>query len=361
MMNNNSSLEKQLRTLRKRSTFTLFLTWMALFFTVVGIAAGYKNFLRVHDKAKVAQESALSIASLAPSYALRESVESWQQEVTSKLTISSAQAAAELDELKAVRESNLFITEALNKQVEQMTLQQNTQQLAAEPSQQWKANEARFLLQVASRKLLLDQDVTAATQALILADQALTEAAIPSLLAVRAQIAKDIVVLNRYQPVMLDGVILEIGHLSSMLKPQAKSAATDEAPRTLLKIAETDGRNSIINRVKDSINKAVVVRTYDENLAKQITGDTEDVRYALLQLKLEGLKLLALKQQQAAYDLQLKQIIDQLQSGSSTSLALPIKKSLDVLTSFRLTAPVPSIMSAELLNSVLLEKSEAAK
>ena len=129
MMNNNSSLEKQLRTLRKRSTFTLFLTWMALFFTVVGIAAGYKNFLRVHDKAKVAQESALSIASLAPSYALRESVESWQQEVTSKLTTSSAQAAAELDELKAVRESNLFITEALNKQVEQMTLQQKRRRL----------------------------------------------------------------------------------------------------------------------------------------------------------------------------------------------------------------------------------------
>lgn len=361
MMNNNSSLEKQLRTLRKRSTFTLFLTWLALFFTVVGIAAGYKNFLRVHDKAKVAQEKALSVAALAPSFASKDVLDLWQQGVIKQLSQTRENSALELDEIKSLKESNLFITDALEKQMRQMTLQQSSQQLAAAPSQQWKANEARYLLQVASRKLLLDQDITAAKQALVLADEALTEAAMPSLLAVRAQIAKDIVLLNRYQPVMLEQVVLEVGHLSTLLKPQQTSIATDETPRTLLKVTETDGRNSVINRVKESINKAVVVRTYDENLAKKITGDTQEVRYALLQLKLEGLKLLALKQQQAAYDLQLAQIIEQLQSDSSTPLTLPIKKSLDVLTSFKLTASVPSIVSVELLNSALLEKSGAAK
>ena len=361
MMNNNSSLERQLRTLRKRSTFTLFLTWLALFFTVVGIAAGYKNFLRVHDKAKAAQEMALQFSNIAPTFATKSTVQSWQQGVVSKLEKTSAQSSAELSELQAVKESNEFITEALNKQAQQMTMQQNSQQQSVAPSQQWKANEARYLLQVASRKLLLDQDTEAAQQALVLADQALAQAAMPRLLTVRAQIAKDIVLLNSYQPVNLAGVVEQIGNLSESLKPQDSDMPADVSIRKLLKVTETDGRNSMINRVKESINNAVVIRTYDEKLAKKITGDTETVRYALLQLKLEGLKLLALKQQQTAYDLQLAQVIEQLENDQTISLSSAQKESFDELKSLKLIARVPVIISTEMLGTLLLDKSGAAQ
>jgi uncharacterized protein HemX len=361
MMNNNSSLERQLRTLRKRSTFTLFLTWLALFFTVVGIAAGYKNFLRVHDKAKAAQEMALQFSNIAPTFATKSEVESWQGSIASKLQHTSEQSAAELDELKAVKESNEFISKALNKQAQHMTLQQNNQQQTSEPSQQWKANEARYLLQVASRKLLLDQDTMAAQQALVLADQALAQAAMPGLITVRAQIAKDIVLLNSYQPVDLAGVVKEIGQLSNSLKPQTTNIPADESIRKLLKVTETDGRNSVINRVKESINNAVVIRTYDDKLAKQISGDTETVQYALLQLKLEGLKLLALKQQQTAYDVQLAQVIDQLENDETIVLDTAQKNSLHELKSLKLIARVPVIISTDMLGAILLEKSGAAK
>jgi len=358
MMNNNASLERQLKTLRKRSTFTLFLTWLALFFTVVGISAGYKNFLRVHDKAKDAQQSAMSTAQLVPSLASKESVEIWQQGVITKLKENSEQLAAELDELKAVKESNTYIAEALNKQVEQVTLQQSKQQTTVVPSQQWKVTEARNLLQVASRKLALDKDVEAAKQALTLADQSISEAALPSLLPVRAQIAKDIVLLSRHKPVMLDDVVTAIGRLSKQLKPEVTTVTTD---RSVISKLETDGSDTVINRMKESINKAVVIRAYDDNLAKKINGDTVAVRYALLELKLESLKLLALKQQQAAYDVQLGQIIEQLESEHSEPLALPIRQSLDVLKSFKLNTKLPSISSPELLSSTLVEEYGVAK
>ncbi|PWQ99370.1 uroporphyrinogen-III C-methyltransferase [Leucothrix arctica] len=361
MMNSNSSLERQLRTLRKRSTFTLFLTWLALFFTVVGIAAGYKNFLRVHDKAKAAQEMALQFSNIAPAFATKSEVDSWQQGISKKLEKTNAQASAELSELKAVKESNEFITEALSKQAQQMTIQQNSQQQAVAPSQQWKANEARYLLQVASRKLLLDQDIEAAQQALVLADQALAQAAMPRLLTVRAQIAKDIVLLNSYQPVDLADVVEKIGNLSESLRPQDSDIPAEASIRKLLKVTETDGRNSMINRVKESINNAVVIRTYDEKLAKKITGDTDTVRYALLQLKLEGLKLLALKHQQTAYDLQLTQIIEQLENDHTTSLSSTQKESFDELKSLTLIARVPVIVSTDMLGTLLLDKSEAAQ
>ena len=360
MMNNNASLEKQLRTLRKRSNFTLFLTWLALFFTVIGISAGYKNFLRVHDKAKVAQERAQTVARLAPSFVSKDVIDLWQQGVIKELKTTKEKSEAELDELKAVKESNEFIAASLSKQVEQLTLQQNNQQAVAAPSNQWKANEALYLLKIASRKLQLDQDFGAAQQALVLADQALTESATPSLLEVRAQIAKDIVLLKRYQPVELDDVVSQIGHLSAILKPQAV-IAKDEQPRALLKVAETDGRNSLINRVKESINNAVVIRTYDESLAKKISGDTGSVRYALMQLKLENLKLLALQQQQKAYDVQLTQIVEQIESGVSEPLSLPIRKSLDVLKSYRLIAAIPTIQSATMLDAALLEQGGATQ
>jgi uncharacterized protein HemX len=360
MMNNNASLDRQLRTLRKRSTFTLFLTWLALFFTVVGISAGYKNFLRVHDKARVAQDAALSVASLVPTYATKEAVESLHSDISKSLNKVSAQSAAEMSQINAVKESNIYITEALNKQVEQLTFQQNTQHMTAETSQSWKVNEASYLLQVATRKLSLDKDVSAAKEALLLADQVLSKAAMPNLLMVRAQIAKDIVMLNGYKPLLLDGVVIEIDRLSKRLKPEATTVVTDEQPQTLLKITETDGRNSVLNRVKESINKVVVVRSYDENLAKRISGDTEGVRYALLQLKLEGLKLLALKQQQAAYDSQLAQIIEQLQE-SPEPLDSSVTQSIETLKSFKLTAEVPSIASAELLSAALSEERGAVQ
>jgi len=361
MMTNNASLERQLRTLRKRSTFTLFLTWLALFFTVVGIAAGYKNFLRVHDKAKAAQQTALQFSTVAPTLASKESVELWKQDISEKLAETSEQSATELAELKAVKESNTYISEALAKQVQQITLQQNTHQQVAAPSQDWKVNDARYLLQVASRKLVLDHDITAATHALRLADQALSDAAMPSLLSVRTQIAKDIVSLNNHKPVMLESLVMEVDTLAKLLKPQKVISKPDIAVQTFLDVSEQEGRNSMLNRMKESINKAVVIRTYDENLAKKISGDTEAVSYALLQLRLEGLKLLALKQQQAAYDQQLIQVVEQLESDSSQLLAQPVMQSLDVLRSFKLITDAPKILSIELLSAALTEKSGMAQ
>ncbi|RVU84586.1 hypothetical protein EOL70_10005 [Leucothrix sargassi] len=361
MMNNNASLERQIRTLRKRSTFTLFLTWLALFFTVVGISAGYKNFLRVHDKAKAAQQSALQFSTMSPNFATKQSVEEWQQDIVSQLETVSAQSAAELAEIKAVRDSNQFITDTLNKQIERVNSQQNKQQASVAPSQQWKANEARYLLQVASRKLTLDKDVTAAKQALILADQALSEAAVPDLLSVRAQIAKDIVALNSYRPMYVDNVILQIARLSRALKPTAIPTSSETVVNTLLDVPEEGSGNSVINRVKESINKAVVIRSYDENLAKQINGDTDAVRYALIQLKLESLKLLALQQQQSAYDLQLEEISEQLSADNAQQLSSEVTSALKALKSFDLTSSTPQIQSVELLDAALAKPSGDAQ
>jgi len=179
-----------------------------------------------------------------------------------------------------------------------------------------------------------------------------------TLLAIRAQIAKDIVALDRYQPVMLENVVVEIDRLSKLLKPESSDVVPDESTKTLL---ETDGRNSVLNRVKESINKAVVVRSYDEKLAKRISGDTANVRYALFQLKLEGLKLLALKQEQAAYDAQLNQIIDQFENEETERLNFAIMESFNGLQAINLTAEVPTILSPDLLNSALAEQNGAAQ
>ncbi len=357
MIEHSAGIEKQLKTLRKRSVFTLFLTWVALFFTVIGIAAGYKNFLRVHDRATQAKADAEVAKTLLPQLARKDEVEGWQREVRQQLKTSSLQYANELEELRVVKDSTAQVADALNDQVKALTIQQRIVNSPSLKTQRWQLNEVRYLLRMASRKLTLERDVLSARQALMEADLLLVELAYPDLLPIRAQISRDIAGLKNYQPLDFTAFNSRIDRLMQDLKPVpvVSAAATGEVTPLL----DSEGRNdSLLDRVKDSINEAIVVRPYDEALAQQISGDATEVRYQLLRLRLESLNLLALRGEQAAYQQQLKQI-RALLTQEQTSVSPAITDRLAELERVNLRPQLPALLAAKQFDELLATLDEA--
>lgn len=357
MIEHSAGIEKQLKTLRKRSMFTLFLTWIALFFTVIGIAAGYKNFLRVHDRATQAKADAEIAKTLLPQLARKDEVEGWQREVRQQLKTSSLQYANELEELRVVKDSTAQVADALNDQVKALTIQQHIVNSPSLKTQRWQLNEVRYLLRMASRKLTLERDVLSARQALMEADLLLVELAYPDLLPIRAQISRDIAGLKNYQPLDFTALNSRIDRLMQDLKPvPVVSAATTGEVTPLL---DNEGRNdSLLDRVKDSINEAIVVRPYDEALAQQISGDATEVRYQLLRLRLESLNLLVLRGEQAAYQQQLNQI-RALLTQEQTGVSPAITDRLAELERVNLRPQLPALLAAKQFDELLVTLDEA--
>jgi hypothetical protein len=134
------------------------------------------------------------------------------------------------------------------------------------------------------------------------------------------------------------------------------SAATTGEVTPLL---DNEGRNdSLLDRVKDSINEAIVVRPYDEALAQQISGDATEVRYQLLRLRLESLNLLALRGEQAAYQQQLNQI-RALLTQEQTGVSPAITDRLAELERVNLRPQLPALLAAKQFDELLVTLDEA--
>ena len=361
MMDHSNGLEKQIRTLRKRSLFTLFLTWLALFFTVVGIAAGYKNFLRVHDKAKLATTDAKSAMALVPQMASKKSIENWQREIRSQLVITQTQTTEELSELKLLKNSNTYTEDTLKQQIEQLTRQQqllklNSPQTATQPESYWQITEIRYLLKIATRHLNINQDVSTAISALKAADQELMALGNPKLLAVRGLIASDIAKLQKYQSVDLTSIITAIDDLNTQLVPKVV-LDSDEEVNAEADVSKVDllavDTNSMLNRIKAKLDKTVVIKRYDYKLAKTIKGDTQQVRYELIRLKLETLKLLALKSQYGIYQGQLQQLGQLLKREHLDLLGKDALKALAKLESIQIQEALPILLASDLFDELI--------
>ena len=362
MLDHTGGLEKQIRTLRKRSLFTLFLTWLALFFTIVGIAAGYKNFLRVHDKANQARDDAKVAMVLMPQMASKRSVDSWQNDIRMQLMATQAQSSKELDELKILKNRNTYIEAALQQQVEQLTRQQQllkSSSLAptALPANYWQVTEIRYLLKVASRHLNLNQDATTAITALMAADDELMALGIMSLLPIRGLIAKDVANLQEYQSVDIASVISAVDQLAARLTPNAADGvAGDEVMSSAFEnnlTKQTVDADSILNRMRARLDETVIIKRYDNKLAKTIKGDTQQVRYELIRLKLETLKLLVLKSQYSVYQDQLQKLSLLLRQEHIDLIDNRALVALANLESIDLQAKLPTLFAGQLLDELL--------
>ncbi|MEE9326842.1 MAG: uroporphyrinogen-III C-methyltransferase [Cocleimonas sp.] len=317
--------QKLLKKLNRRSRFTLFLAWLALFFTIVGIAAGYTNWLRIHDKAKAGLRGVEEIRLELPKLAQKSRVDILQKDISDNLIDSKTHLNKAMHELRNIQDSTQHIAETVYVQVEALTKQQEAVVKIQTPTvKDWSLGEVHFLLQTAVQRFNLKKDKKGAIEAFKMADTLLVEQGSLELLTVRKQISKDIATVNQFAVADVDFLSENIDKLLSRLKPtfstvEKESESIELLPTEASSIVaqssdgdkeneEKNSKESLVSRVKKSINAAVVIRKYEQPIQKEMDIEAKERLFQLISLRLETLRMMLLQSSNDNYHQQIKRI-----------------------------------------------------
>ncbi len=333
--------------------FALFIAFLALFFTAAGIAAGYKHWQRMSERAKKNAHDIAALETMIASRPDNQTVEKMLAAVNNRHRAQQQQMTEQLAKMNQIYHQTEQFGTTITAQVKQVTALQATLQNAVAPEtpKAWHLAEVSFLLKLASRELHLSANRAAAAAALREADQILSEAGSVSYLPVRQQIATDLAALEALKVTDIAGLSQKITLLGHKLKPVPDTqllvdSATEDKTETTTP-ADTDNNHSAWQDYKDKavkiLSDAIIIRQLDQPLAEELSFTTREQAYQVLQLRLEALRLLALQQQDNAYQQQLQLIRDAINRYYPASQATEAQQTLDQLAAVKLSPVLPDI------------------
>lgn len=352
--------QKFLRRLNRRTRFTQFLVWIALFFTAAGIAAGYKNWLRIHDKAKAGLAGVAEIRRETPTFAKKEQVLSIQATVNNQLKNNTEHLDSALKELRQIQDSTQHIADTVYTQVEALTLRQETTNTLQTPViQDWSLSEVHFLLLTANQIFDLKKDKKGAIKAMTLADQLLLKRGATELLPLRKQISQDIALLAQFTSPDIDALSNTINTLQKQLEPHTPENIIAEEKKmqeslSNKELQEPEEEESLVEKVKKTITEAVVVKRNEKPLQDEMDIETQKSLYHLLSLRLETLRLMLLQGRDKNYHQQIDRVELLLKKFYTMEDYTPLIKQLESLKSVNLSPEKPDITkSLTLLESMM--------
>ncbi|MEH6455388.1 MAG: uroporphyrinogen-III C-methyltransferase [Cocleimonas sp.] len=356
---------KLLRKINRRTRFTQFLAWLALFFTAVGIAAGYKNWLRIHDKAKLALRQIEEIKREMPNFALQEKLAILEKELNDNFKENKAHLDKAMTELRTIQDSTQHIADTVYIQAEKLTKQQPSIQIQTPTLKDWSLGEVHYLLQTAVQQFELKKDKKGALISFKLADNLLLERGELELLPVRKQISEDIAMVNQFAEIDVSDLSLKIDDLLKQLQPETKPIqATSENIELLPSEKESKtsyGSDSkapetLVNRVKKTINDAVIIRKLDKPLQEDLDIDSKERLYQLFSLRFETLKIMLLQGDNDNYHKQIKGIEALLQNYYPEEKSTVYLEQLNILKQVNLSPKLPDTKgSLKLLKIIMSE------
>jgi len=358
---------KLLRKINRRTRFTQFLAWLALFFTAVGIAAGYKNWLRIHDKAKLALRQIEEIKQEIPNLALQEKLVILEKELNDRFKENKAHLDKAMNELRTIQDSTQHIADTVYIQAEKLTQQQPSIQIQTPTLKDWSLGEVHFLLQTAVQQFELKKDKESAIVSFKLADNLLLERGELELLPVRKQISEDIAIVNQYAVVDVSDLSQKADDLLIQLKPATKTLPTKSESIELLPSNEKAGTagnsdsktgETLVNRVKKTINDAVIIRKLDKPLQQDLDLDSKERLYQLFSLRFETLKIMLLQGDNDNYHKQIERIKTLLVNYYPAEKNIVYLAQLKVLKQVNLSPTLPDANdSLQLLEKIMTEKN----
>ncbi|MGK0269633.1 MAG: uroporphyrin-3 C-methyltransferase [Cocleimonas sp.] len=357
---------KILRKINRRTRFTQFLAWLALFFTAVGIAAGYKNWLRIHDKAKLALRQIEEIKQEMPNFALQEKLAILEKELNDIFKENKAHLDKAMNELRTIQDSTQHIADSVYVQAQTLTHQQAPVKIQTPTLKDWTLGEVHFLLQTAVQQFELKKDKDSAIVSFKLADNLLLERGELDLLPVRKQISEDIAIVNQHEVIDVSDLSQKIDDLLEQLKPVFKQEqASSESIELLPSSKESDAidgsnteiKDSLVNRVKKTINDAVIVRKLDKPLQEDLDLDSKERLYQLFSLRFETLKIMILQGDNDNFHKQIKRIKSLLVNYYPAKKNTAYLEQLKILDQADLSPDLPDVNdSLELLEKIMTEK-----
>jgi uroporphyrin-3 C-methyltransferase len=345
-----NELAQTLAKMQDRYRFTLFIAWIALFLTVIGIAAGYKNWMQINDRAKQAAIGVSTLKQRAEKFAEKSSVIAFNTQLLTELNEKSKQLEHSVELLETVKKTTQHAAETVKQQATLLTQQQEQLKVStATPNSTWRLAELRFLLQIANQRLYLHSDKDGALQALRTAETTLLKLGAKKYLPVRNKLTEEIVAVEAFLIPNISAISQRIAELLEVINAMPVEAEiTKQQKITLLpELAKED--TGFISRIVTGINNAVVIQKFDKSVQKTIGIDEKEKLKNLLQLRFETLRLMVLQGLDYDYHQQLKLIKQTLEKYYPDIVKGSLRKQLDELDKVRLSPPPPDISGSLML------------
>ncbi len=353
----NNTTKNRLETLEalsKRSRFTLFIASLALFFTVIGIAAGYKNWMQINERAKQAAVGVSKLKERASHFADKSTVIAFNQQLLHDFDKSRQQLDQSVEVLETVKKVTQRASKGLEQQAILLTQQQEKLQAKApSPNTQWRLAELRFLLKIASQRLQLHKDKDGALQALMMAESALLKLGSRKYLPVREKINEEIVFLESFLIPNLSAISQHIADLIQIIDAIPVTNSTLKQEKITLLPKPSTEKKGFFADVVNGINNAVVIHKFDPSIQKTIGADEKEKLKNLLHLRFETLRLMVLQGLDYDYHQQLKLIKQTLEKYYPKIINGSLQKLLDELDNVELSPSPPDISaSLKLLDQI---------
>lgn len=358
---------KLFKKVNRRTRFTQFLAWLALFFTAIGIAAGSKHWFRIDDKTKLALRQIEEIKKEIPNFALQEKLAALEKELNDNFKENKAHLDKAMTELRTIQDSTQYIADSIYVQAEKLTQQQPSIQIQTPTLKDWSLGEVHFLLQTAVQQFDLKKDKESSIISFKLADNLLLERGELELLPVRKQISEDIAIVNQYADVDVSGLSQMIDNLLKQLKPENKTLQTTSESIELLPSKKETGtaessdsktEETLVSRVKKTINDAVIIRKLDKPLQQDLDLDSKERLYQLFSLRFETLKIMLLQGDDDNYHSQIERIRSLLVDYYPVEKNTVYLEQLKILDQEDLSPDLPDVNdSLQLLEKIMTEKN----
>jgi len=257
-------------------------------------------------------------------------------------------------ELRAIQDSTQHIADSVFVQAETLTQQQPEIKIQTPTLKDWSLGEVHFLLQTAVQQFNLKKDKESAIISFKLADKLLLERGELELLPVRKKISEDIATINQHTMPDISELSQKIDTLLAHLEPEAKAQTSEHIE--LLNVENE--KDSIVNRIKKSVNDAVVIRKLDKPLQADLDIDAKERLYQLFSLRFETLRIMLFQGDDENYQKQIKRIEPLLKSYYPIEKHRTYLDKLNELAQAKLSPESPNVNSAlQLLQKIMIEKN----
>lgn len=330
--------------LEKRIRFTLFIAWIALFFTVIGIAAGYKNWMQINDRAKQAVADVSELKQQSSQFVNTSEVVAFKTQLLTDLAVKRQKFNRSVKILETIEKNTQHAVKSMDQQMALLTQQQaQSQALPLTPNTAWQLAELRFLLQLANQRLQLNNDKNGALQALNRAEVTLLKLGSTDYLPVRKKIGEEIVALETFLIPNITAISQRITDFLALINalPVEDELIKQQKMTLLPRISEDE--SVFLSRIVAGINDAVVIQKFDASMQKTIGLDEKEKLKNLLQLRFETLRLMVLQGLDADYHQQLKLIKQTLEKYYPDVIKSSLQEQLEELDKVRLAPPPPDI------------------
>jgi uncharacterized protein HemX len=288
----------------KKEKSTSSISWLALFLSLVTLAAVGYMVMEDRRTRSAAESSSDTIEQLAGRVdASRESLSDLNQELAD-LASSDEVTRAQIESLQRRIEERLELLDSLPRRMSNLESSMSALQgVSAGARDTWLLAEAEYYMQIANAQLQLGNNPHLAMLALGMADERVVQMANPGLTEVRRAIADELAALEVMDKPDIEGVSLTLASLSRVVESlplQTTDAgrgdgdsATDE---------DLSGTERAWASVKGAMTGIVKVTPPDEETRALLTPDTARLIRSNLALQLQAARLALLRGEQAIFE-----------------------------------------------------------